>query len=139
LSLIKGTEVPRGVQIALEFFAENMGPSEFPGGQVSSLSFQILLDAGQRFGLVDTDERRLPVLAPGERKSILEYTYTFQTEGVAEVVVEIETDDGVPVRYRKIKEGKILPEWKRSLIVVSREQLQMVDLLQQLLSKKENA
>lgn len=117
----------------VDLVVKNIGDAEFVGGKFKSV----------RLELTDLTSTKLehPMISRLDPQKEAKFSFNFQpqNDGLGWIAVEIEADDERPVEYYQSPTFfHIEPEWRNTVYISSREDMQVIGLLSKIVTLLEN-
>jgi len=127
---LKDNEIVRGESFKLVLEVKNVGRNTFPGGIVKKV--QIEFGQGATW---DPGEIEIGRLEPESSTLIRERTFPARNIGIGWIRVPIEASDKEKIEFYQYPGVKIEGEWIYPIYGVSREELTIIKLLEELIAK----
>jgi len=132
-NILKKREFPRGIDIPLTLGATNLGDTTFPGGKLTEISF---VYEGEMKSYHQPEEAIISSINPNVKKTIYTWNETMYLDGLVWVHCNIKSNDEQPIEYYQTKKGTAIQgEWKNVFIVVNKENLMIIQLLNEMNKK----
>lgn len=133
--LLKYWEIPRGENVDVTLTISNLSTEKFPGAKLRRLD--MMAYEGTAYGITHPSNiTELPSLPPDPSVSIsIKFSGIMTSEGIWWITMEAEKANGQEVLFLKNEDSKGYSSYARAMFVVSRENLEIITLLRELIDK----
>lgn len=132
--LLKRREYPRSGLLSITLTITNNGQSDFPGGTVTDV---ILDHTSGTYRTWRTLNFQIPLLNPKQKCIVPASWFRLEVEGLFWLKSTIKAIDGQEIQFYQIGSGEPANVWMSPLVVVNRENLNIVRLLKEINIKLE--
>ncbi len=123
-------ETVRGVTSELVLSIENVGDTDFPGGQIESIILE-----GIRSVHTVKDTGKIEALKPGAKTGTRKVTLALLEEGVAWLRISLSASDGQEVEHYEYGELSSDPDWSRPITILNRESVLILEAVNEVLEE----
>ncbi len=137
MKLVGDEEFPQGAVVSFKYKATNVGDAEFPGGMLQEVSAEFgLTGFGGSLKNWQNPNTTIEPIRKKETKELYPWKVALRIDGLMWMRCRIQASDKQPIEYFQSEKASIgTNEWSYPFIVINKEKLQTIRLLNQINQK----